>query len=89
MLGLILLPIFTYPGHECPDHLSPCDGMHMCKHRLDVGYTLIRESFGGMDSEPMFTPREKSPLPELEVQRRIKPTTHDAASCRTASPTHY
>ena len=29
----------------------------------------------------MLTPREKSPLSETR--------THDAASCRTASPTHY
>ena len=32
-------------------------------------YTLIRRSFGGMEFEPMLTPREKSPLPE-NVPRR-------------------
>ena len=30
-------------------------------------------SFGRMESEPMLTPREKSPLPE--AQRRIEPAT--------------
>ena len=42
-----------------------------------------------MESEPMFTPREKS----LSLYRRnISPEeyrTHDAASSRTANPTHY
>ena len=40
-----------------------------------------------MESEPMLTPREKSPLSE-----QISPAedqTHDAASSSTASPTHY
>ena len=43
-------------------------------------------SFGGMESEPMLSPREKSPVPE-----KFSPEdgTHDAASSRTASPTHY
>ena len=36
-------------------------------------YTLIRKSYGGVESEPKLTPREKSPLPE--AQRRIEPTT--------------
>ena len=36
-------------------------------------YTLIRKSFGGMESEPILTPKEKSPL--LEVQRRVEPMT--------------
>ena len=29
MLGVFLLPAFTRLGHECQDHLSPCDGMHV------------------------------------------------------------
>ena len=40
-----------------------------------------------MESEPMLTPREKSPQPE-----KISPEedrTHDTASSRTASPTLY
>ena len=40
-----------------------------------------------MESEPMLTPREKSPLSEkfsLEED-----WTNDAASSRTVSPTHY
>ena len=34
-------------------------------------YTLTRKSFGGMESEPMLTPRVKPPQPE--IQRRIEP----------------
>ena len=35
----------------------------------------------------MLTPREKSPLPEIFSPEEDR--THDAASSRTASPTHY
>ena len=41
-----------------------------------------------MESEPTLTPREKNPL----YRKKISPEedrTHDAASSRTASPTHY
>ena len=30
MLGVFLLPAFTYRGRECQDLLSPCDGMYAC-----------------------------------------------------------
>ena len=46
--------------------------------------------FGGGEgdgSEPMLTPREKSPLPEKFFREEDR--THDAASSRTASPTLY
>ena len=43
--------------------------------------------WGEMESEPMLTPREKSPL--LETFSLEEYRTHDAASSRTASPTHY
>ena len=34
-------------------------------HRLDLGlYSHPKEFFGGMEFDPMLTPREKSPLPE-------------------------
>ena len=52
--------IFTHVGHECQDLLSPCNGMHVCTDYTSV-YTLIQKSFGGMESEPMLTPREKLP----------------------------
>ena len=53
-------------------------------------YTRIRNSFGGMESEPMLTPREKSPLPKKKKKKKIlrERRTHDAASNRTVSPTH-
>ena len=63
MLGVFLLPPFTRLGHECQDLWSPCDGMHAYTDQTSLN-TLIRKSFGGMESEPMLTPREKSPLPE-------------------------
>ena len=40
-----------------------------------------------MESEPMLTPREKSPLPEKFSS--AEDWTHDAASSRTVSSTHY
>ena len=82
MLGVFLLLTIVCLGHECQHLWSPCDGMRVCTDQDSV-YTLIRKCFGGgMESEPMLTPREKSPLPE--AQRRIEAT---ATSCRTASPT--
>ena len=42
--------------------------------------------FWGMESEPILTPREKSPL--LEKLSPEEDQTHDTASSRTASPTH-
>ena len=61
MLGVFLLPAFIRLGHECQDLWSLCNGMHACTDYTWV-YTLIRKSFGGMKSESMLTPREKSPL---------------------------
>ena len=40
-----------------------------------------------MESEPMLTPREKSPLPEKFSSEEDR--ANDAASSRTASPTQY
>ena len=50
--------------------LSPCDGM---RAQTRPRFILSSESFWGMESEPMLTPREKSTLPE--AQRRVEPTT--------------
>ena len=35
-----------------------------CVHRLDLGLYSLPKEFGGMESEAMLTPREKSPLQE-------------------------
>ena len=40
-----------------------------------------------MESEPMLTPKEKSPLSEKLSSEEDR--THDALSSRTSSPTHY
>ena len=60
--------------------------MHVCTDKISV-YILIRKSFGGMESEPMLTSREKSPLPEKFSPEEDR--NHNAASSRTARPTHY
>ena len=57
-------------------------------YRLDLGLYSHPKEFGGMQSEPMSIPREKSPL----TGKKISPEedrTHDVAWRRTASPTHY
>ena len=56
-------------------------------HRLDLSLYSHPKEFGGMESEPMLAPREKSPLPEKFSSEEDQ--THDAASSRTASPLHY
>ena len=49
-----------------------------CVHRLDLSLFSHPKSFGGMESEPMLTPREKSTLPE--ALGRVEPTMlHHAA----------
>ena len=63
MLGVFLLLAFTCLGHECQDLLGPRDEMHVYTDYISV-YTLIRKRVWEMESEPMLTPREKSPLPE-------------------------
>ena len=48
--------------------MSPCDEMHVCTERqrqTETEFILSSERvLGGMEFEPMLTPREKSPLPE-------------------------
>ena len=81
MLDVFLLPAFTRLGHEWQDRFSPCDWMHVCTDQTWV-YTLIRKNLGGggrrggEESEPMVTPREKSPLPEAQnAGQRAQHTT--------------
>ena len=40
-------------------------------HRLYLGFYCHLTEFYGMESEPILTPREKSPLPE--AQKRVEP----------------
>ena len=49
-----------------------------CVHRLDLGLYSHPKEFGGMESEPMLIPREKSPLPEKISPQQDR--TCDAAS---------
>ena len=63
VLRVFLLPAFTRLGHERQDLLSPCDEC-MCA-QTSPRFILSSEGvFGGMEFEPMLTPREESPLPE-------------------------
>ena len=53
-------------------------------HRLDLGlYSHPKEFFGGMEFEPMLTPREKSPLPKMSPE---EDQTRDAVD---SEPKHY
>ena len=52
-----------------------------------MDYTPIQKTFGGMEFEPMLTPRKKNPPPEKFSPEEDQ--THDAASNRTVSPTQY
>ena len=58
-----------------------------CVHRLDLGLYSHPKEFYGMESEPMLTPKEKSPLPE--TQRRVKPATLHHAGQRTKHTTDW
>ena len=41
--------------------------LNACVHKLDLGlYSHPKEFLAGMESGPMFTPREKFPLPVVE-----------------------
>ena len=58
MLDVFLLLAFTRLGHERQDLLSPCA---QTRPRFILSSERV---FGGMEFEPMLTPREKSLLPE-------------------------
>ena len=71
VLGVFLLPAFTCLGHERQDLLSPCDGMYaQTRPRFILSSERV---FGGMEFEPMLTPREKSPLPKMSPEEDRTP----------------
>ena len=55
-------------------------GWNAYVHRLDLGLYSHRREFWGLESEPMLTPREKSPLWETFCAEEDQ--THDSASSR-------
>ena len=83
MLGVFLLPAFTRLGHERQDLLSPCDEMHVCAQTRPWFILSSEGVFGGMEFEPMLTPREKSPLPKMSPE---EDRTRDAVD---SEPKHY
>ena len=82
MLGVILLSAFTRLGHECQYLFSPCDGMHVRTNYRPWFVLSPQRALKGMESESML-----SPIPCTGGSQEGR--THDAASRRTASPTHY
>ena len=59
----------------------------MCAQTRPRFILSSQRAFWGMESEPLLTTRGKSPLPEIFSSEEDE--THDAASSRTANPTHY
>ena len=74
-LGVRLLPAFTHLGHECQNLLSPCDGMHVCTDKTSADTSYLRVLENGVRTYVNSTGSEEG-------------QTCDAASRRTASPTH-
>ena len=84
MLGVFLLLPFIRQGHECQDLLSLCDGTHVSTDKTLV-YNLIRKSFRVNGVRTHVNSKGKIPC----TGDSEEDWTHDTASRRTASPTHY
>ena len=76
MLGVFVAGI--HPSRTCMSGSLESVRWNACVHRLDLGLY-------SHPSEPMLTPREKSPI--LEKFSPEKDRTHDSASSSTLSPT--
>ena len=85
-----------YPSRTCMSGSFESVRWNACVHTSV--YTLIRKIFfffffwkggggGGIKSETIFTPREKSPLPE--AQRRFEPATLHLAGQRAQHTTEW
>ena len=84
---VFFLPAFTRLGHERQD-LWVLSMECMCS-QTRPRFILSSESFGGMDPEPMLTPREKSLYRKNSPQRRIEPTTLCQAGQRAQHTTNW
>ena len=80
MLGLFLLPAFTHLGQ---DFSNPCDRMQVC--RLDLGLHTYPKEFWGNGVRTHVNSKGKIASTGGSDEDQIR----TAASCRTASPTHY
>ena len=60
----------------------------MCAQTRPRFILSSKRIWGGMESEPTLTPREKFPLPGKKKSSE-EDGTYETASSRTASPTHY
>ena len=92
MLGVFLLPAFSRLGHEYQDLLSPCHGMHA---QTRPQFILLSERvLGELSQNLRYLHGEKISSARKKTQKTqpISPRedhTHNAASRRTASATHY
>ena len=86
MQGVFLLPALTRIGHECQDLLSPCDGMHMCAETRPRFILFSERVFGKLSQSPC---KLQGKIPYTGKNSPEEDRIHDAASSRTACPTHY
>ena len=66
--GWCMLGVFVAGLHLSRTWMSgyfQSERWNACMHRLDLGLYSHPKVLGGMESEPMLTPREKSPLPKF------------------------
>ena len=80
VLGVFLLPVLTCLG--CFESMR----WNACVHRPDLSL-YSHPSFGGMESEPMLTPRDKSPL--LQAQRRLNHASDSGRSVSQHTTSYY
>ena len=82
MLGVLLLTAVTCLGHECRDLLSRCNGMH-AQTRSQFILSSKRVLGNGVRNHV----NSKTKIPSTRGSKEVR--THDTASGRTVSPTHY
>ena len=69
MLGVFLLPEFTYLGHLMSGSYDSMQ-WNACVHRLDLSLYSHPKEFWGNGLDLVLTPRGKSPLPEKKILLR-------------------
>ena len=87
MLDVFLLPAFTRLGHECHNLLSPECMECMCAQTRPWFMLSSERVFGDWSQNPCEL-QAKNPLYQKKISSE-EYQTHNTASSRTASPTHY
>ena len=97
VLGVFfLLPVFTRLRHECQDFFESVR-WNACVHILDLGLCSHPKEFLGNGVRNHVNAKGENPLYRTKKKKKKKKKkssseedrTHDAASSRTVSPTHY